>query len=219
MAAPSWVPIGNETMDVAVIFNGELYNYRDLRERLILCGHHFVTQSDTEILVHAWEEWGEDSLNELRGMFAFALLDLRERYATAPILFLARDPLGIKPLYYTQTSEGFAFASEVRALIATRAASKNLSRDALTSFFLFGSVSEPVTLVEGVFSLPPGHRMLLHVPERRRAPRARQWWDPALSPAARDTRKPRDLASAAKKLRPMLEDAMKTHLIADVPVG
>ena len=212
-------PVWNETKDVAVIFNGELYGYRDLRERLILCGHRFATQSDTEILVHAWEEWGEDALNELRGMFAFALLDLRERYATAPILFLARDPLGIKPLYYTQTPQGFAFASEVRALLAAGAVPKNLSRDALTSYLLFGSVSEPVTLVEGVFSLPPGHRMLLHVPERRRVPRARQWWDPAVSPAARDTRKPRDLASAAKKLRPMLEDAVRAHLIADVPVG
>jgi len=212
-------PIWNETKDVAVVFNGELYGYRDLRERLILCGHRFATESDTEILVHAWEEWGEDALNELRGMFAFALLDLRERYATAPILFLARDPLGIKPLYYTQTPQGFAFASEVRGLLAAGVAPRSLSRDALTSYLLFGSVSEPVTLIEGVFSLPPGHRMLLHVPERRRVPRARQWWDPALSPAARDTRKPRDLASAAKKLRPMLEDAVKTHLIADVPVG
>src|SRR5258708_7981523 len=172
---PAW----NETKDVAVIFNGELYNYRDLRERLSLCGHRFVTQSDTEILVHAWEEWGEDSLTELRGMFAFALLDLRGRHATAPILFLARDPLGIKPLYYTQTPERIAFASEVRALLASGAVPKRVSQDAVTAYLLFGSVSEPVTLLEGVFSLPPGHRMLLHVPERRRTPRARPWWDPA----------------------------------------
>ncbi len=212
---PTW----NETKDVAVIFNGELYNYRDLRERLSLCGHHFATQSDTEILVHAWEEWGEDALTELRGMFAFALLDLRERYATAPILFLARDPLGIKPLYYTQTAEGFVFASEVRALLASGAVPKRLSQDAVTAYLLFGSVPEPVTLLEGVFSLPPGHRMLLHVPERRRVPRARPWWDPAVSPAARDTGRPRDLPAAAKKLRPLLEDAVSAHLIADVPVG
>jgi len=212
-------PIWNETKDVAVVFNGELYNYRDLRERLSLCGHRFATQSDTEILVHAWEEWGEDSLAELRGMFAFALLDLRQRYATAPILFLARDPLGIKPLYYTQTPDGFAFASEVRTLLASGAVPKRLSQDAVTAYLLFGSVSEPVTLVEGVFSLPPGHRMLLHVPERRRTPRARPWWDPTISPPARDMRKPRDLSSAAKKLRPLLEDAVRTHLIADVPVG
>ena len=212
-------PLWNETRDVAVIFNGELYNDRELRDRLTLAGHHFATQSDTEILVHAWEEWGEDGLNELRGMFAFALLDLRKRYATAPLLFLARDPLGIKPLYYTQTRDGFAFASEVRALTAAGLAAKQISLDALTSYLLFGSVSEPVTLIEGVFSLPPGHRMLLYVPERRRVPRARPWWDPTQSAAARDPKKPRDVATAAGALRPMLEDAVRVHLVADVPVG
>ena len=212
-------PVWNETRDVTIIFNGELYNYRELRERLALCGHRFGTQSDTEILAHAWEEWGEDSLSELRGMFAFALVDFRERHATAPILFLARDPLGIKPLYYTQTPEGFAFASEVRALLVSGAAPKKLSQDALTAYLLFGSVSEPVTLLEGVFSLPPGHGMLLHIPERRRTPRARPWWDPSRSPATRDTRKPRDFPSAVKKLRLLLEDAVRAHLIADVPVG
>jgi asparagine synthase (glutamine-hydrolysing) len=212
-------PIWNETRDVAVIFNGELYNYRDLRERLLMCGHRFATQADTEVLVHAWEEWGEEALNELRGMFAFALLDLRARYAAAPVLFLARDPLGIKPLYYTQNADGFAFASEVRALLAGGAARKRLSQDALTAYLLFGSVSEPVTLLEGVFSLPPGHRMLLYLPDRRRTPRARPWWDPECSPAARDPRKPRNLPSAAKRLRPLLEEAVRAHLIADVPVG
>jgi len=212
-------PIWNETRDVAVIYNGEMYNYRELRERLTLLGHRFATNSDTEILVHAWEEWGEECLTELRGMFAFALLDLRGRFATAPLLFLARDPLGIKPLYYTQTTEGFAFASEVRALLASGIVPKQISQDALTSYLLFGSASEPVSLVEGVFSLPPGHRMLLYVPERRRVPRARPWWDPQTSPSGRDTRKPKDLDSAAKKLRPLLEDAVRAHLIADVPVG
>ncbi len=212
-------PIWNETRDVAVMFNGELYNYRELQERLTLLGHRFATQSDTEILVHAWEEWGEECLTELRGMFAFALLDLRGRFATAPLLFLARDPLGIKPLYYTQTAESFTFASEVRALLACGTLPKRISQDALTSYMLFGSVSEPVTMVEGVFSLPPGHRMLLYVPERRRAPRARPWWDPQTSPAARDPRKPKDLTTAAARLRPLLEDAVRAHLIADVPVG
>jgi asparagine synthase (glutamine-hydrolysing) len=212
---PAW----NEAKDVAVIFNGEIYNYRELRERLNSLGHRFATQSDTEILVHAWEEWGEDCLAELRGMFAFALLDLRKRYATSPLLFLARDPLGIKPLYYTQTPDGFAFASEVRALLAGGTTAKSLSQDALTSYLLFGSVSEPVTMVEGVFSLPPGHRMLLYVPERRRTPRARPWWDPQQSPSARDPKKPQDFSSAAKRVRPLLEDAVRAHLIADVPVG
>jgi asparagine synthase (glutamine-hydrolysing) len=211
-------PIWNETRDVAVIYNGELYNYRELRERLTLLGHRFATQSDTEILVHGWEEWGEECLTELRGMFAFALLDLRGRFATAPLLFLARDPLGIKPLYYAQIPEGFVFASEVRALLAG-GVSKQLSQDALTSYLLLGSTSEPVTMLEGVFSLPPGHRMLLYVPDRRRVPRARPWWDLRSSAAARDAKRPRELSLAAQRLRPLLEQAVRGHLIADVPVG
>jgi asparagine synthase (glutamine-hydrolysing) len=213
-------PIWNEARDVAVIFNGELYNYKELRDQLAKAGHKFQTQSDTEILVHAWEEWGEDCLDELRGMFAFALLDLRKRFAIAPLLFLARDPLGIKPLYYTQLADGFAFASEVRALLAPPGmVAKQISPDALTSYLLFGSVSEPVTLIEGVFSLPPGHRMLLYVPERRRTPRARPWWDPTQSAAAKDTKKPADIASATPIVRALLANAVSSHLIADVPVG
>lgn len=212
-------PIWNESKDVAAIFNGEIYNYRELRIALEASGHRFLTQSDTEVLVHAWEEWGEEFLPELRGMFALAILDLRKHYTSGPVLFLARDPLGIKPLYYTQTNGTFAFASEVRALLASGIPSRTLSPDAVTSFLLFGSVSEPVTMLEGVFSLPPGHRMLLYVPDRRRIPRPHPWWDPKRSPAARDVRRPRDFASAVRHLRPLLEDAVRAHLIADVPVG
>jgi asparagine synthase (glutamine-hydrolysing) len=212
-------PIWNETLDVGVVFNGELYNYRELRQRLVRCGHEFTTQSDTEILVHAWEEWGEECLSELRGMFAFALADFRRQYNAGPVLFLARDPLGIKPLYYTQTEEGFAFASEVRALMASGIPSREISQDALTSYLLFGSVSEPVTMFEGVFSVPPGHRVLLYIPDRRRLPRTHPWWDPRRSPAAKDPRAPKTFARAAAALRPMLEDSVRAHLIADVPVG
>jgi asparagine synthase (glutamine-hydrolysing) len=212
-------PVWNEARDVAVVFNGELYNYREMRERLKLSGHRFSTNCDTEILVHGWEEWGEELLNELRGMFTFALLDLRKHFATVPILFLARDPLGIKPLYYAQTEQGFAFASELRALLSSGTIERKLSPDALTSYLLFGGVSEPVTLVEGVFSLPPGHALLLHLPDRRRNPRARPWWDPTHSAAARDPKRPRDFASASARLRTLLEDAVRAHLIADVPVG
>ena len=185
-------PVWNESHNVCVVFNGELYNYRELRQRLSLSGHRFATKSDTEILVHGWEEWGEDLLHELRGMFAFALLDLRNHFATVPLLFLARDPLGIKPLYYAQTDEGFCFASELRAVLASGVVPRKLSLDALTSYLLFGSVSEPVTLIETIFSLPPGHRLLLHLPDRRRTPRARPWWNPSRSPAALDTKRPRD---------------------------
>ena len=212
-------PVWNETQDVAAIFNGELYNYRELRDRLKLFGHHFTTQSDTEILVHAWEEWGEECLAELRGMFGLAILDFRKHYTSGPVLFLARDPLGIKPLYYTQQPEGFAFASEVHALLASGLVPKNVSQDAITSYLLFGSVSEPVTMFEGVFSLPPGHRLVLYVPDRRRMPRAHPWWDPRRSSAARDPKCPAAFEPAVRQLRPLLEDAVRAHLIADVPVG
>jgi asparagine synthase (glutamine-hydrolysing) len=212
-------PMWNEKRDVAVVFNGELYNYRQVRERLKLSGHQFQTQSDTEILVHGWEEWGEDLLHELRGMFAFALLDLRNYFATVPVLFLARDPLGIKPLYYAQTEAGFAFASELRGLLASGAIDRKLSADALTSYLLFGSVSEPVAVVEEVFAVPPGHCLLLHIPERRRTPRARPWWDPLRTSAARDASRPRQFGAASARLRTLLEDAVRAHLIADVPVG
>ena len=130
-------PIWNETRDVAVVMNGELYNYREVRERLTRLGHKFKTQSDTEILVHAWEEWGEECLVEIRGMFALAIVDFRRHYTSGPILFLGRDPLGIKPLYYTQGPDGFAFASEVRALRAGGTAKGEISQDALTSYLLF----------------------------------------------------------------------------------
>ena len=212
-------PVWNETHDVCVVFNGELYNYRELRQRLSLSGHRFTTKSDTEILVHGWEEWGEDLLSELRGMFAFALLDLRHHFATVPLLLLARDPLGIKPLYYAQTSEGFCFASELRAILATGIVPRKISQDALTSYLLFGSVSEPVTLIDTIFSVPPGHRLLLHLPERRRAPRARPWWDPSRSPAALDVQRPRTFVAASQKLPNLLDDSVRAHLIADVPVG
>jgi asparagine synthase (glutamine-hydrolysing) len=212
-------PVWNEARDVAVVFNGELYNYRQLRERLQLAGHRFSTNSDTEILVHGWEEWGEDLLGELRGMFAFALLDLRKHFATVPLLFLARDPLGIKPLYYAQTAHGFAFASELRAVLASGAVERRLSPDALTAYLLFGSVSEPVTLVEGAFSLPAGHALLLYMPDRRRTPRVRPWWDPTRSAAARDPNRPQDLATATTQLRRLMEDSVRAHLLADVPVG
>ena len=212
-------PIWNEARDVAVVFNGELYNYREVRARLTRLGHRFTTQSDTEVLVHGWEEWGEECLMELRGMFAFAIADFRKHYTSGPILFLARDPLGIKPLYYTQTSDGFAFASEVGALMASGIVSKRISQDALTSYLLFGSVSEPVTMYESVFSLPPGHRVLLYIPDRRKLPRPHPWWDPRRSPAAKDPRRPQTFSAAVTALRPLLQDSVRAHLIADVPVG
>ncbi len=147
----------NETETLAVLYNGEIYNFRSLRKELESAGHTFRTNSDTEVIVHAFEAWGEKCVERLHGMFTFAIVEMPQGPGgRAARVFLARDRMGIKPLYYAIVEGALFFASEVRALLASGAVPARLSADALSSYLLFGSVSEPVTLVEGVFSLPPG---------------------------------------------------------------
>jgi asparagine synthase (glutamine-hydrolysing) len=216
-------PIYNETADVAVFFNGEIYNFRALRAELESTGHRFSTKSDTEVIVHAYEEWGEDCLQRLRGMFALALLDMR----SAPRLLLARDRLGIKPLYYAVVHGALIFASEVRALLASRRVSRKISPDALDSYLLFGSVGEPMTLVDGVFSIPPGHFASIPAGAPVRDVRPAPYWSIGealtLKVAPKDAPKLDSnvaaLGPAARGLRPLLERVVNEHLIADVPLG
>ena len=151
-------PVWNETETLAVVYNGEIYNFRSLRKELEAAGHTFRTNSDTEVIVHAFEAWGEKCVERLHGMFTFAIVEMPQGPGgRATRVFIARDRMGIKPLYYAIVEGALFFASEVRALLASGAVPARLSSDALSSYLLFGSVSEPVTLVEGVFSLPPGH--------------------------------------------------------------
>src|SRR3981189_1172513 len=149
------------------VFNGEIYNYKQLRGTLERRGHAFRTHSDTEVIVHAYEEWGEECVGELRGMFAFAVWDARASGTTGDAarharVFIARDRLGIKPPSYSTANGAFLFASEVRALMASGCIAPRMAADSLEAYLLFGSVAEPSTLVEGVFSLPPGHSITLH---------------------------------------------------------
>src|SRR5579864_4699102 len=139
-------PIFNETGDVAVFQNGEIYNVRALRAELESSGHVFRTKSDTEVIVHGYEQWGDAFVEHLRGMFAFALLDMRAGNASAPKVLLARDRLGIKPLYYSLRNGALLFASEVRALLASGCMPRQISAGALDSYLLFGSVCEPMSL-------------------------------------------------------------------------
>src|SRR5438552_6460689 len=152
----------NESGTVAGVFNGEIYNFQKLRRELLSRGHFFRSSSDTEAIVHAYEEWGASCVDHLQGMFAFAVAEtsIPSRPGQTCVM-LARDRLGIKPCYYTFAGEQLLFASEVRALLATGRVSRRLSPSVLNSYLLFGSIAEPATLVEGVFSLPPGHRMLV----------------------------------------------------------
>jgi len=217
-------PVFNETGDVGVVFNGEIYNFRQLRSTLEGRRHKFRTHSDTEVIVHAYEEWGEQCLRELRGMFAFAVWDARASGvsgdgARRARIFIARDRLGIKPLYYAYSDGALLFASEVRALIASGRIAPRIDADSLEGYLLFGSVVEPTTLVEGVFSVPPGHFLTFSADAPPSKPAPKSYWD--FSEAAQYSGEPqtRNLTDAAKQLRPMLEETVSDHLISDVPLG
>jgi asparagine synthase (glutamine-hydrolysing) len=217
-------PVFNEASNVAVVFNGEIYNFRQLRKTLEGRGHAFRTNSDTEVIVHAYEQWGEECLREFRGMFAFAVWDARSSGASgdaarAARIFIARDRLGIKPLYYSFANGALLFASEVRALIASGCVAPRVAADSLESYLLFGSVAEPCTLVEGVFSLPPGHCVMLAANAPPSELRPKRYWDFSATALHAEGPRPKTLREAGKRLRPLLEEAVHDHLIADVPLG
>jgi asparagine synthase (glutamine-hydrolysing) len=216
-------PVWNETKTLAIVFNGEIYNFRELRRELESLGHRFRTNSDTEVVVQAYEAWGRQCLNRLRGMFAFAIIEMPEGPAgLATQVFIARDPLGIKPLYYEMAGGAILFASEIRALMASGRVAARLSQEAISAYLLFGSVSEPTTLVEGVASLPPGYSLTIPIGERLQLPEPVSYWDFGARAANKTEENRASLeksASPATQVRALLEDAVQSHLIADVPVG
>ena len=216
-------PIGNESGTLAVVFNGEIYNFRELRRELEAADYRFRTRSDTEVIVHAYEEWGDDCPAHLNGMFAFAVVEMPQGRNGPPAgVFLARDRLGIKPLYYTLTRDALIFASEVRALLAGDCVSERLSREAVCSYLLFGSACEPQTMIEGVFSLPPGHSMQIAAAVPVRVPEPRAYWQPRVGAnegTGAQSAEGGRFESPARGVRSLLENAVATHLVADVPVG
>jgi len=210
-------PIWNEAGTCAVVFNGEIYNFADLRRELELLGHRFRSHSDTEVIVHSYEAWGADCALHFRGMFAFAIVELAsETSGEAARVFLARDRLGIKPLYYAVLGDKLFFASEVRALLASGYIARTISPTAVASYVSFGSVGEPQTLVEGVQSLPPGHWAMVSASDPAAA-QPQPYWDPRTA-RAKSNPKVENLAPP-KRLRALLEDSVQKHLIADVPIG
>ena len=214
-------PVFNEDGTIGIVFNGEIYNFPELRSTLESRGHRFRTHSDTEVIVHAYEEWGERCSEYLRGMFAFALWDGRGTQKSGEAggrILLARDRLGIKPLYYAAAEGTLLFASEVRALLASGAIPRKLARESVEAYLLFGSVVEPMTLVEGIFSLPPGHSLFVAC-DSPLAAKPVPYWNLADSARKAAQNAPSDLDSAARAVRPMLEEAVRSHLMADVPLG
>ena len=199
-------PVSNETARVWAVLNGEIYNHRELREELERRGHRFRTSGDTEVLVHAWEEYGQRCVRRLDGMFAFALWDADRR-----LLFLARDRMGEKPLYYAATSSALVFGSELRALLAHPAVPPELSLDGLHAYLAFEHVPDPLSIIAGVAKLPPGH-MLTASPGR--PPRVERYWDMPFAPDHAVTE-----TEWCQRVVDQLETSVRRRLAADVPVG
>ncbi len=216
-------PVSNEDGAIAVVLNGEIYNYRHLRAVLETLGHKFHTNSDTETIAHAYEQWGAGCVHHLRGMFAFAAAELsRDANRRPRRVFLARDRLGIKPLYYTMAEGNLLFASEVRALLASGLISPKLNPAALESYLLFGSIGEPETLLEAVFSLPPGHLATITLAEDESPAFAAECYWSGSDAAPRPASHAPHHGSAGppqEQIREALEQSVRQHLIADVPVG
>ncbi len=198
-------PIFNEDGTVGVILNGEIYNFQELRAELEGHGHRFATRSDTETIVHAYEQWGDVCVERLAGMFAFALWDDRERR-----LLLARDRVGKKPLYYVRDGERLIFASELKALLCDPGLKRELSLEALDTYFSLGAVQAPATIFREVEQLPPAHRLVW---EQGRV-RVTEYWDvPHQPPTAQAERR------ALEVFATLLEEAVRARLVSDVPLG
>ncbi len=202
-------PLFNEDGSVVVTYNGEIYNFPELTRELQSAGHVFRTHCDTEVIVHAWEEWGEACVERFRGMFAFAIWDRNRQ-----ILFLARDRLGIKPLYYATLPDGhLIFASELKALMAHPGLPRTLDPCAVEEYFGFGYVPEPRSIFEGVKKLPPGHALTVRRGQGG-VPASRCYWDVPFAPLPA-----MDEAEAAEELVRRLREAVEIRLVAEVPLG
>jgi asparagine synthase (glutamine-hydrolysing) len=214
-------PLGHQPMHDPetgnwIVYNGEIYNFRDVRHQLEQAGTKFASHSDTEVLLKAYARWGESCLTKFRGMFAFALWDARQHR-----LFLARDPMGIKPLYYAQSGAYFLFASEVRTLLGTGLIPRRLDQAAVLNYLAFGSACDPLTLVEGIHALPAGHSLTWQNGTIRQS----RYWDlvddgvVSDRPTASASPDAAEYRHAASTLQCMLEEAVRSQLVSDVPVG
>ncbi len=205
-------PLANEDGSVVVVFNGEIYNYQPLMAELQAAGHRFRTKSDTECIVHGWEQWGEDCVKRFRGMFAFALWD-RNRQT----LFLARDRLGVKPMHYALLDDGtLLFGSELKSLLAYRGSQGGLRRDldplAVEEYFALGYTAEPRTIFKQAKKLPPAHT--LSIRRGQTLPEPREYWDVHFTGG-----NPSTLADACAELRQRLDESVRLRMIAEVPLG
>ncbi len=199
-------PIHNEDKSIWIVFNGEIYNFKELRRELQQCGHSFYTNSDTECIVHAYEQYGDQCFSKLRGMFGIAILDLARNR-----LVLARDRLGKKPLYYTRTADGYlAFASELKSMFAVPGFAPTVSKSATREYFSLGYVPAPGTIYDDVLKLPPAHYLVFE----RGTVATQRYWKLDFRPKWQD-----DEATLSRRLREHLDEAVRLRLVSDVPFG
>ena len=198
-------PIANETGDVHLTYNGEIYNFPELRAELEKAGHRFVSRTDSEVVVHGYEEWGDDMVRRLRGMFAFAIWDEPKQR-----LLLARDRIGIKPLYYALDGDAFHFASELKAIEAGALADRTIDASALWDFLTYGYVPAPKSVLCAVRKLPAGHVLVMENGRHR----IDEYWDADFARTQR-----RDEGQLVEELRALLADSVKGHLLSDVALG
>jgi asparagine synthase (glutamine-hydrolysing) len=198
-----------------ITYNGEIYNYKELRRQLKESGYRFLTECDTEVILASYAKWGVDCVGHLRGMFAFAIVD-RFPENGEPAMLVVRDRLGIKPLLYFENNGTLFFASELRGLLATGLLERTVCQEALMDYLTYGAVRQPRTMVEGVKWLLPGHRLEI----RRNSMKEVRYWDlHEETVASRDELKSISDADAIERTRELLEDAAKAHLVSDVPIG
>lgn len=199
-------PMHNEDKTVWITFNGEIFNYVELREDLIRKGHRFQTQSDTEVIVHLYEEKGEDCVQYLNGQWAFAIWDSRSER-----LFLSRDRVGVRPLFYAKTAEGFVFGSEIKSLLVVPSVHRAIDLEALDELFTFWVTLPPRTIFSDVSELPPGHSLIFHRGDVQIQPYWRLDYNPSSGPKTEE--------EAREGLLELLLDATRIRLRSDVPVG
>ncbi len=203
-------PMGNEDNTVFVSFNGEIYNHVQVRGELVALGHQFKSKCDTEVLVHGYEQWGTSMLDKLRGMFAFAVYDLPRRR-----MFVARDRLGIKPLYWWSDGDVFLFGSEIKALLAyPRLGNRQVNHNALAQFLTFRYVPAPLTMFKDVWKLPAGHFVQIDI-DRPAAIEPRRYWD--LSFKRQTPTLP--FEEALEETDRHLRESVGSHLMSEVPLG
>ena len=204
-------PMSNEDGDKVLVFNGEIYNFQELRLQLLKAGHRFSTQGDSEVLLHGYEEWGEKLPDHLRGMFAFAIWDEK-----AQTLFAARDPFGIKPFYYTVAEGNFIFASEIKGILPHPSYRKRLNPEALEQYLSFQYSVLEKTFFQGIRQLLPGHYLTYKKGDTSLSPK--RYFSPELMPEASDGGK-KTADEWTDQLDKVISDSVKAHMIADVEVG